>query len=615
MKYLAGNLKKLKYYNRNVYEKIKSSAFADDDFFDDRFNIAFTKDGDKTIEVFCNKNENIRLNSIYSPEKEADRWVGRFAGLEKITSLIMFGYGSGMFFDKLKNKMHNYKHIYIYEPDINLFVFILKNFDLNDILNNERIKFFVKGINDKDLYVKLCSKTNWAMLPTQLVCCHPVYDKLYEKEYKKFGHIIEEYRYALKISENTSIKCAKKFTLNTLRNLEFVKNSNYLGEFIGKIDKKIPVIIVSAGPSLDKNISELKKAEKKSIILATDSAVKSLIEYKINFDAIVTIDGNKYIEKFDEKYCENIPVFTIPDAKYELLKSNKGRKIWITGQGFYVKLYEKYGYKFPKYLAGGSVATAAFSIAKILGTQTIIMIGQDLAYKGDITHSGHRIIEDTESESSSQPTIYIDGINGDKVKSKPDWLKYLQWFENVISQMGNEVRVIDATEGGAKINGTKVMKLADAIADYCESEFDFQNFIENFPVTFSEEEYKEFAKDILQIIKELDVVYNASLYGKNMVERMFQNLNSQNFENEDYANNFKLIKEMQAIIQKQTIYILLDEYISSDIADRLKIAAKNYLNKYEEEYERVKSLKILFESLINAVKDLKPVVEFVAVNM
>lgn len=612
MEYLDNNLKYLKKKNNIVYDKIKTRAVEYASLINNKFSILCTKDGYKTIEVECCESERMCLNSIYSPKREAERWVKKFEKIGKVTSLIMFGFGNGFFFNELELKTDSHADIYIYEPDLDLFVFILYNFDLKNILSDKRTHFFVKDINDKDLYIELSGKTNWTMLPTQLVCCHPVYDRLYKEEYQKFLYIIEEYRYAMKMSKNTSVACAKKFTLNTIRNLEFVKNSNYLGDFFGKIDKKIPVIIVAAGPSLDKNIDELKNAEGKSIILATDSAVKTLMEHNINFDAIVTIDGNKYIEKFEGNYCENISIFTIPDAKYELLKQNKGRKIWISGQNFYEEIYKKYGYDFPEYLAGGSVATAAFSIAKILGMQTIILIGQDLAYSGEITHSGQRIIEEKHIE---QKEIYIDGIYGEKVKTKQDWLRYLQWFENIIAQMDRNINVIDATEGGAKIRGTKIMKLTDAIDDYCKSKFEFKKFIADLPVTFSKEEYNSFIQDVSHFVKELDIVYNEALLGKNAATRIMFVLKNRLIADEHYISDFKIINVAKDIILRQQIYLLLDEYISADVAERIEIAAKTDFDKDEKEYENIKSIKVLFDALLNSVNDLKPVVESIVKRM
>ena len=82
------------------------------------------------------------------------------------------------------------------------------------------------------------------------------------------------------------------------------------------------------------------------------------------------------------------PLFTVPDAKSDVLEKNHSRKIWINGTGYLQVLYEKYNMKFPKYISGGSVATAAFWIAEILEVEKIILVGQDLSYDGEMTHAG-----------------------------------------------------------------------------------------------------------------------------------------------------------------------------------------------------------------------------------
>ena len=52
----------------------------------------------------------------------------------------------------------------------------------------------------------------------------------------------------------------------------------------------IPAIVVSAGPSLNKNIVELRKAKNKAFIVAVDTAVKPLVKAGIIPDLYVVVD-------------------------------------------------------------------------------------------------------------------------------------------------------------------------------------------------------------------------------------------------------------------------------------------------------------------------------------
>lgn len=617
MNFFNENLQFIKVNNHGLYsylcEIIDKKGFLNK--LNDKFSIIKARDDTEIIQIIRNNGDVICLNSRYSPKKEADIWFKRYDNIKKITSLVMFGFGNGIIFDIIKKKLSSEAYVYIYEPDIELFLFVLNHFDFFGNLSDNRVKLYIIGYNDNKLYADLCQETNWMMSSMQLVCMHPVYDKIYNKECLKFQNIICDYKYAMRLSKNTIIKYAKKFTVNAIKNICFIKNSNYLGEFIGKIDDSVPVIIVSAGPSLDKNINDLKKAEKRAFILATDTAVKYLIANKINFDAIVTIDGDKQMEHLCDDICQNKSVFTIFDAKNELLMENNGRKIWISAYGIFEKLYRKYGFVFPQYIAGGSVATAAFWIAKTLQSKRIILVGQDLAYQGNNTHAGN-IIDDYEVGNDKE-AIYVDGIYGGKVKSRSDWVRYLQWFENIISQLDKDVCVVDATEGGARIDGTQIMKLSDAIVKYCNKNFNFDDVLKKIPVTFSGYIYDSFCKDISNIINEFDIIKENSEEGLVLSVQIIKILENQEIFLKNDVINMKLreIKRRQDIVQNQNVYILLDEYISEDIAERLEKTLQGYNSEIERIYGIVENSRCLFRALIDAVNELRPEIESVLNKM
>lgn len=606
MEYLHENLLYIKQKDIRLYEKI--SAIVSDaqkiNGIKSKFNVIETKDNEKTIEILQETNRGVRLNSVYNSKKEAEKFVKKYENIDRITVLIMYGNGNGIFYNEFQNKLDDASMVFIYEPDIELFIFCLMNFNMSNILLNNRCFIYVQNVNENEFLMDLYKKTNWLMLQGQITFYHPSYDKIDKIKINKFKIIIERYIYALKVQKNTSIKYSKLFTINAINNMSFIKNSNYVGELVGKIDVDIPVIIVSAGPSLDKNIDDLKKAEKKSFILATDTSVKYLLEHGVEFDAIVTVDGDKQIDDLGGKLCEYKPVFTILNAKNQLLRENKGRKIWITGQGYLEEIYKKYGHIFPDYIAGGSVATAAFEVARILGTKKIILVGQDLAYLGKSTHAGSIIDYHTEEKEC----LYVDGINVEKVKTRGDWVKYLQWFENAIAQLGNDIQVIDATEGGAKIKGTKIMKLSDTIEEYCQKGFDFEKVMFEMYPTFVSNKYDSVKNDICSIMYELDIISKASMSGILAAERIIDGIQKNKVHDNLVQYTLGKISEVRYTIQQQKVYVLIDEYISADSAYILDYENRKYADEIEKLYYYAKKSIIVFKALKRAVTDLKPIV-------
>lgn len=608
MECLSFNLKAIEGRSEEIYSKLQKYIYEDKIYKinDSRFEIIETRDKEKTIGIHMDDGRFIKLNSVYNSKREVYAWGKKYDGIQKVTSIIMYGCGNGLFLKEIEKKTNNSSIIFIYEPDLDLFLFCIKNFDLSNILSDKRIKIYITGINDKDFYRDISENINWAMLPSQLICYHPMYNRVYEKKYRDFIKKIEEYRYALELSKNASLRLAKLFTRQLLKNLQFIKGSNYIAELIGKIDVNVPVVIVSAGPSLEKNIRSLKLAEKKAFILATDTAVRYLLKNNIDFDAIVTVDGTKPKEFLDEAGCCEKCMFVKPDANYEILKNNTGKKIWLNGSGYLEKLYDKHGLHFPKYSAGGSVATAAFWIAETLGTKKIILVGQDLAYDGENTHVDNIIDID---ERDYKKDIVIDGVNGEKVKTRWDWLRYLKWFENEIVSLDDDIEVIDATEGGAKIQGTNIMKLSQAIKLYCTDDFDFNKIIKEIKPTFGAESYQLICKEILEIGNDFQKIFKASKEAYKAA-----NIGIKNFEfNEEKINIIlQLIDNSKKCIVENEMYVLLDEYISEDVIDRLEDLEKEKSDERQRLKKYLENCKVLFGALMDAVNDLQPVVDALA---
>lgn len=603
MEYLSYNLKAIE-IRSEIYDKLKQYLYDRRQYEETtgRFEIIETRDKEKTVGIHMDDGRTVKLNSVYNAKREADTWGNKYAKMQKVTSIIMYGCGNGLFYKEIEKKTNASSIIFIYEPDLALFLFCIKKFDISYILSDKRVKLYINGINDKDFYRDISENTNWAMLSSQVLCNHPMYNRLYEKNYIDFMKKIEEYRYSLELSKNASLHLAKLFTKQLLKNLQFIKGSNYITELIGRIDSNIPVIIVSAGPSLEKNICDLKLAEKKAFILATDTAVRYLIKNNINFDAIVTVDGTKPKEFLGDIRCREKCMFVKPDANYDILKENTGRKIWINGCGYLETLYSEYGFVFPKYITGGSVATAAFWISEVLGAKKIILVGQDLAYDGENTHADN-IIDIKKRDYNKD--IVVEGVNGEKVKTRWDWFRYLKWFENEIIRLDDSIEVIDATEGGAKIHGTNIMTLSQTIKLYCTNEFDFDTILKEIKPTFDEKSYQLICNKILSIENNLKKIFNISKEAYSAADRGIKNLN---FDEEKINTIFKIIDNSKKCIAENEIYVLLDEYISEDVADKLADLGKENKDVRQRMISYLDNCKVLFGALMDAVNDMQPIV-------
>lgn len=603
MNYLENNLHYLKKHNLKIYNTIEKIIYRKK--YDlEKFEYYSTKDGIGTLAIE-NNGKKIRLNSLYSPQKEAEKWSQQFNYNNINISVVMFGLANGVFVNELLRKLDDEAIVIIMEPDSSLFIYSLMNFDMKSILSDVRLKLYIKNINDNEFYSAIHYYVNAIMIPSQIVCSYPKFEQLYCEEADKFMKIIDE-KYRLEISLSFGLKDEyKNGIINTFKNLVYIKDSNYSSELIGKIPNEIPVIIVSAGPSLDKNIKELKKAENKAVILATDTAVKQLVVNDINFDAIISVDTMKKVEYINQKkYCNKI-IFSGIKTSHNVLDSNYGKKIWIVSSRFMCTLYKESNLSFSAWTNGGSVATEAFNLAVEMGAKKIILVGQDLAFEGDYTHSGK--IVDIE-KYSQQDIKYVEGINGDMVRTRSDWVRYLDWFSYEIKRLNGSIEVVDATEGGAKIAGTRIMKLSDAISQYCVRNFEFEKIILKMEPTFSENEYNILLDRILYMSVEIDEIEKKSKYGIELSNKMLYMLNNEEYNKIIETECINRIKDINDFIQAQLVYTIIDDYMETKINGIMKV------NNFTENLKKDKIItyelsKSAFKAILETVEYVRPIME------
>lgn len=597
------NLEVLKERNKKFYEKV--SLFIKNENMDfDRFEIIETRNGEKTIEIE-DEGKKIRLNSAYNPQKEAEQWVKKLNFYNLDITVFMFGIGNGVFVKTILERLQEQSSVVLVEPDPLLFIFCLHNFDMREIISDERVAIVVEGFNFEEFNTLLTYTMTLKTLNTQIVCFHPNIQKIYASKFEEFNNAIIKRMRRCKLDYNTRVVLGRHTMENTLKNLHFIRESNFVTEFIDVIPKSIPFIIVAAGPSLDKNIEQLKKAEGKSFILVVDRAVNDVIQHGIKFDAIITIDAGKSVKYMNNEQSFSYPIFTCQDSNNEILELNEGRKIWLNSTEFLNRLYKKYDVRMKYFSVGGSVATAAFNVARTVESRVIVLVGQDLAFDGDATHAGG----EREEHFTNKNIRYVDGVDGKKVKTREDWLRFLGWYESTISELDEDIEIIDATEGGAKIEGTKIMKLSKVIDQYCKESFDFQEVLKKLRPTFDGDKYLEIRQDLLHLEQEILTVKECAEKGKMCTEDW-----SRLFDNDVYDLNTDIqysetIKKMNEIIEEQLVYTIIDEFIKPEV-DHIMMDI-NCLS--DDERKNIKGTcqmsKIMYEKILDAVSVIEPILE------
>ncbi|VDN48537.1 conserved protein of unknown function [Petrocella atlantisensis] len=417
------------------------------------YEVMRTKTNDWTVRV--NKEEGrILIHSLYNPKREARKIVEDLYD-STASNYVFIGMGFGYHILELMLLSPN-TTVYIAEMNMQLLKLALEYMDLEQLLLNENIKLY--PIDDiKKLSTLIESFTFHGNY--KIVIHPPLLNALPEK-YLSVKLLLEEFS----IKVNSSQLHERTMEDNYYNNISLYNES--IEVLFGKAKDK-PIFIVAAGPSLDKNITELRAIGEKGIILAVGRAVKPLVEAKVKMDYIIVSESSPLLYGMQlENVNVNCPIIALSTSDRKVFEYYSGFK-YIALQKDY-ELAEKFASTHGLQLVetGGSVATTALDVAIKMGCNPIIFVGQDLAFTNNKTHANHT---SSLQIKESKKLRWVTDIKGEKVQTSINLNIYLKWIQDRIRRE-KEIVFIDATEGGAKIEGTKIMKLKNAIEEYCYQE-------------------------------------------------------------------------------------------------------------------------------------------------
>ena len=523
----------------------------------------------KSIQTVEAKGQVWYLDSLYDPSQAASAWAMQYARSEinDYSIFLVYGLGDGRAVSELMKLKPDCK-IIVYEPCQEIFWEAITREEVLQILNAEQVCVIVEGICDEYYFHVLQNVLDYSNYQLVVHAVLPNYDRIFDIEYK---NVLETY---------VNIVELIVFTRNThmLRGVEIARNGYALiGDVIRQysvtqlwniVQKKgmgdLPAILVAAGPSLDKNVRDLKEAAGRAFLMVVDTALNTVLENGILPDMTMTIDSRKPLVLFKNELAGKIPVALSTHSNYEVVKKNTARHYYeIDAESYFnhifCKITGKIGQQLP---TGGSVANNALSLLIDMGFKTIILVGQDLAYPGGKEHTEAAYNSSADLIQPDKKTyIEVEDIYGNMVLTEENMNLYRVWIEKYIAGY-KEVHVMDATEGGAKIAGTDICTLKEAIHRYCGKEYDISSLLPKEDTFFTREEQQKLKEKIRKLPDELELLKEVVEKGKNLYEQLDECNHQKKIE--ECKKIFKKITLMNEDINELEISILIQPYMTEE---------------------------------------------------
>ena len=506
-------------------------------------------DTDKGKVIAVEKNDRFYpFNSLYDPKNASRQWAAQFdkPEINGNSVIIVFGMADGRSLLELSYIKKDCT-IIVYEPCQEIFWKAMEYDEIAELAENDNICLTIKGINDEYFFHALQTVINYSNYELVVQAVLPNYLQLFRAEYQQMLEVYKNVIELIIFTRNTMILRGIEIQHNTYALTKDMIEQRAVVQLKDIIAKKkmngLPAVLVAAGPSLDKNVTELKYIKNKAFIMVVDTALNTVLENGIIPDMTMSIDSRKPLVLFKNDEFKDIPIALSMNSNKDVVKLNTSKHFYeIDEEGYLKKLLEANGKDSMQLPTGGSVATSALALLYEMGFKTIILVGQDLAYPGGVEHTAAAYGKGNDNvDTKKKDYIEVEDNYGNMVLTEANMNIYRKWIENYIGAY-SDLKVINATEGGAKIAGTEFVSLHEAIGRYCTGEYEVSQLLDIPPYFDDSERLRviEAIKNIPDQIKALE-----EYIGK--AKRLYSKVDGLNGKGK--TNSPQMVKAMAEIAQ------------------------------------------------------------------
>lgn len=441
--------------------------------------------------------KDIHLHNKQNPLAEAKE-IFSMAENTPISIHLVFGLGLGYLFQI--TSANSSGTVILYEPDLNILkiAFSLVDFS-NDILkNNVYISDNIEKVGEY-IYQKSNTKNKPLMLTT--IAYRELNNDNFNKIVEELQRMVGSYSLDLKYTQEKFYPIVKTIIRN-IPNL--VKEPPLIS--IKDFYKGETAVVVSAGPTLDRNIEIIKKYRDNIVLIVVGTAMKTIAKHGITPDFLCIIeafDSSKQIEGID---LSKVNFITEPYSNTNL-RNFKFKQIYshisdnMPINSFWSKII---GENTSEYISKGTVSYTALNVARILGCSKIVMVGQDLAYIEGQCYSKDSAYKDLECsfnkdankweitakdfdrfvaslsnykdkekqiaaakrrlKNLNSSLYYVKGIQGNQIPTESVYAAFIKPLTE-FTKMFNGIEYINTSLVGAQIDGYENMSLEDALKD------------------------------------------------------------------------------------------------------------------------------------------------------
>lgn len=397
--------------------------------------------------------ESFYLHSNQDPFAEARMWV-RALPDEQTTGYHVLGCGLGYHVLALYEELRECYPVHVYEADLRMMKLALRFVNMEKALRSGLLIFH------EDVQWRALSEA--VARPGQKLCIHYPTLRLMKDERLRQG--FEQFFLQDSSYRNAKMLLQGNFDANMesmrVQPQRFLTADVLRGQFLDKT-----VTIVAAGPSLDKNVSQLSACagQQDGILIACGTVFRKLLGLGIRPDYVLVTDANpRVLSQIYEQEKNDVPMLMLSTANHGFAARYQAIHYMLFQEGYPRAEREAAARGCMCVKTGGSVMTTALDTMIRLGAKRLVFVGLDLAFTDNLAHASgtsNRVATDTKDLTA------VKAWDGGTVYADQKFILYRTWMERRLQEQdAAAVDIINATEGGSYIQGMRHIPLAEAMS-------------------------------------------------------------------------------------------------------------------------------------------------------
>ncbi len=526
---------------------------------DSSVSLCMNKAGQKNVAVREGDRE-IFIHSQYNVLSEAERWASGHdaeAGL-----VVVFGLGMGYHLAALLKAVNPDAAIFVVEPDTRIFKLFLENGSMKALFSRKNT-FFILNDND-DVIVDLLfgffktrpfEKADFRVYSNYAI----LYADLFGRIQKRFADMIN----LMSVNLQTNDYFKEMWIANFIMNISNI-NGAYNGKEMENLFRDVPALIVSAGPSLERNIEQIRELSNRCVVLAGGSALTILKKNNITPRFAVVIDGSPLIKDIYRGIeFEGISLIYLNRCYYELIDIYPEKKIvFIDSLDHLARIFgNQMNIDFQEMPPDATVAGINVGIATHFGCNPVVLVGQDFActdLKFHAEGAAHNMNFEEQVKSGDKDLVKAIDIYGEETYTTRPLLASKSAMENKVkAAVAKGFRFINATEGGIGVDLCEVRDFRDVTNAYMKQDYDLDGKMREFyehgkgHIEIGRTEYRNYFDGILsESAKLLEITKRLVV----LIDDLKVILDSHRFQDGKHIALAKQINKLQTALEEDPFY-------------------------------------------------------------